>query len=485
MPGAVPVDRTAAGPDHPGLIPASLLELDRRDDEPWRHIRRSGRDWTVDVTCVVLSAVVGAAFLAATATDQPAPSPVVLVVDGVFGVISCAALWLRRRFPVGVAVLTALLSIFSVATAVAATIAMFTVAVHRRMQTALAIGLLNVVTAGLFFVVRPQNVRINGEPVAWWILTVTTTAMLAAVVAWGMLVRARRQLVVSLHERAERAEAEQRLLADQARQAERARIAREMHDVVAHRVSLITLHAGALQLRSDLPPAEIERTAALIHTAAHQALEELRDVIGVLHEDGSSEVAPSAPQPTVTDIARLVEDSRRAGACIELSHGCRRPRQRTRRTRPRRLPDRAGSPHQHQQTRPRHGDRGDRQRRRRTRPARRRPQPAAPRPQPADLRCPDRGGGSSGSPNGPPCREEHCTTDPPPTATSSSPPTSHGLDERPARPRSRAPRRRRRPGARRTADDPFRRRHHRGRRRSRHRTRRPHRSCRRCNPTSC
>ena len=318
MPGAVPVDGTGAGPDHPGLIPASLLELDQRDDEPWRHIRRSGRDWTVDVICVLLSAVVGAAFLASTATDQPAPSPFVLIVDGVFGAVSCAALWLRRRFPVGVAVLTALLSIFSVATAVAATIAMFTVAVHRRTQTALAIGLLNVVTAGLFFVVRPQNVRINGEPVAWWILTATTTVMLAAVVAWGMLVRARRQLVVSLHERARRAEAEQRLLADQARQAERARIAREMHDVVAHRVSLITLHAGALQLRSDLPPADIERTAALIHTAARQALEELRDVIGVLHEDGSREVAPAAPQPTVTDIARLVEDSRRAGASIEL-----------------------------------------------------------------------------------------------------------------------------------------------------------------------
>ena len=157
MPGAVPVDPTAGGPDHPGLIPASLLELDRGDDQPWRHIPRSGRDWTVDVICVVLSAAVGAAFLASTATDQPAPSPFVLVVDGVFGVISCAALWLRRRFPVGVAVLTALLSIFSVATAVAATIAMFTVAVHRRMQTALVIGLLNVATAGLFFLDTPAE----------------------------------------------------------------------------------------------------------------------------------------------------------------------------------------------------------------------------------------------------------------------------------------------------------------------------------------
>ena len=129
---------------------------------------------------------------------------------------------------------------------------------------------------------------------------------------------ARRQLVVSLHERAGRAETEQRLLADQARQAERARIAREMHDVVAHRVSLITLHAGALQMRSDLPPDDIERTAGLIRTAARQALDELRDVIGVLHDDNSVETAPQSPQPTIADIARLVEDSWRAGACIEL-----------------------------------------------------------------------------------------------------------------------------------------------------------------------
>ena len=318
MSGAVPVDTTAAGPDHPALIPASLLELDRRDAERWRPIRRSGRDWTIDVICVLLSAVVGGVFLAATATDQPAPSQAVLVVDGVCGGVSCAALWLRRRFPVGVAVLTAVLSVFSVATAVAATIAMFTVAVHRRLSTALAIGVLNVVSAGLFFLVRPPNLLINGEQVPWWIVMVTTTAVLAAVVAWGMLVRARRQLVMSLHERARRAEAEQRLRADQARQAERARIAREMHDVVAHRVSLITLHAGALQMRPDLPPAEIEDTAALIRSAARQALEELRDVIGVLRDDGSPRVAPAAPPPTVTDIARLVEDSRRAGASIEL-----------------------------------------------------------------------------------------------------------------------------------------------------------------------
>ena len=69
-----------------------------------------------------------------------------------------------------------------------------------------------------------------------------------------MYIRARRQLVASLRDRAEQAEAAQELLARQARQAERARIAGEMHDVLGHRVSLMALHAGGLQVRPDLPP---------------------------------------------------------------------------------------------------------------------------------------------------------------------------------------------------------------------------------------
>ncbi len=78
---------------------------------------------------------------------------------------------------------------------------------------------------------------------------------------WGMFVRARRQLVLSLRERAERAEAEQQLRVEQARQHERARIAREMHDVLAHRISLLSMHAGALEFRPDAPPEEIARAA--------------------------------------------------------------------------------------------------------------------------------------------------------------------------------------------------------------------------------
>ncbi|MGH8918880.1 MAG: sensor histidine kinase, partial [Actinomycetes bacterium] len=144
-----------------------------------------------------------------------------------------------------------------------------------------------------------------------------TIPILTAAVAWGMFVRARRQLLFTLRERALRAEADQLLHADSARMAERSRIAREMHDVLAHRISLVALHAGALEVRPDLPPAQVRETAALLRSTARQALEELRDVIGVLRDEPGQE-APTAPQPTLADIPRLVDETRRAGVKIDF-----------------------------------------------------------------------------------------------------------------------------------------------------------------------
>src|SRR6185436_5290313 len=117
----------------------------------------------------------------------------------------------------------------------------------------------------------------------------------AAIVAWGMYIRSRR---MSLRERARHAVAEQHLLVEQARYGERTRIAREMHDVLAHRISLLSLNAGALEFRPDAPPEEIARTVAVIRASAHQALEDLRSVIGTLR-DGADGEKPPPPQPTL------------------------------------------------------------------------------------------------------------------------------------------------------------------------------------------
>ena len=134
------------------------------------------------------------------------------------------------------------------------------------------------------------------------------------IVGWGLFARARRELVLSLRERAARLEAEQRLHVEQAREAERRRIAREMHDVLAHRVSLLTVHAGALEFRPDAPPEEIAAAAGVVRASAHAVLQELREVVGVLRE---GEQGTERPQPTLADIPGLVEESRAAGVRVE------------------------------------------------------------------------------------------------------------------------------------------------------------------------
>ena len=88
-----------------------------------------------------------------------------------------------------------------------------------------------------------------------------------------------------------------------------------MHDVLAHRISLLSLHAGALEFRPDAPPEEVARAAAVIRASAHQALEDLRAVIGVLR-DGPDGEAPQPPQPTLAALPGLLEESRAAGMLL-------------------------------------------------------------------------------------------------------------------------------------------------------------------------
>src|SRR5207249_1966097 len=82
--------------------------------------------------------------------------------------------------------------------------------------------------------------------------------------------------------------------------------------VLAHRISLLSLHAGALEFRPDASPEEVARAAAVIRASAHQALEDLRAVIGILRE-GADGDAPQPPQPTLAALPELLEESRAAG----------------------------------------------------------------------------------------------------------------------------------------------------------------------------
>jgi signal transduction histidine kinase len=291
--------------EHPGFVPGELLPPE--DPSNRGPAKRTARDWTVDVIAVLF----GLAFLdSSLGASTRRVSAAEVTVDVVLGVIGCLLLWLRRRWPVGVAIAMMPIVAFSAFSTVAVLLAVFTVAVHRRTSIALGIAAGNLACSLVFPLWRPLRLPL-------WVVLLFSAIIVAALVAWGMFVRARRQLVWSLRERAERAEAEQRLLADQARAAERTRIAREMHDVLAHRISLIALHAGALEVQPELAADGVRATAELLRVTARQALEELRSVIGLLRDDNEPS-APIVPQPMLADIPRLVDDVRRAGGKVDF-----------------------------------------------------------------------------------------------------------------------------------------------------------------------
>ncbi|MER7498542.1 histidine kinase [Nonomuraea pusilla] len=125
----------------------------------------------------------------------------------------------------------------------------------------------------------------------------------------GLWVGARRQVLAGLRERAARLEREQAARAGQARAQERTRIAREMHDVVAHRVSLIVLHTGALEV--SVPDERTAAEIASIRAAGREALANLREVLGVLRAQESPD--GHAPPPSLADLDRLLGQSRSAG----------------------------------------------------------------------------------------------------------------------------------------------------------------------------
>ncbi|ASR36057.1 hypothetical protein BAY61_14780 [Prauserella marina] len=153
--------------------------------------------------------------------------------------------------------------------------------------------------------------------------TLVWTVVLAAVLtAVALLTGATRGVRGDL--RRKEAE-EQRLRAEMTRRAERTRIAREMHDVLGHRLSLLSLQAGALEVGGHADPEKAAETARTVRGTARQSLEDLRQVIGVLRDgkgfaerEGDREPAERA-LPGLADIPELVANSRRSGLTINVT----------------------------------------------------------------------------------------------------------------------------------------------------------------------
>jgi signal transduction histidine kinase len=232
-----------------------------------------------------------------------------LGLDIAVGAASCALLPVLLRWPVPGGLALAVLAAVSPAATPAATAGALVVAERRRFPVAAAVAGVGIAAHAVQGLWRPAG----GLSFAWWMALMI--AGYAALLGWGALTQARRALVASLRERARRAEAEQGRRVAEARVNERARIAREMHDVLAHRLSLVATYAGALEYRPDSPPEQLARAAGVVRAGVHQALDELREVISVLRyeETPDDDQADQRPQPGLDSIPRLVQESRDAG----------------------------------------------------------------------------------------------------------------------------------------------------------------------------
>jgi signal transduction histidine kinase len=301
----------AASPESlPSRWERLLLAVDGTVDvdptgEDGRSRPRSTRDWAVDLAMFGYAALAAVTILI---NSHGSIGTTLFAVDTALAVPACLSLWLRRRHPAVVAWLTVALSTVSNATVHASQVAVFSAAIHAQPRHAVRVTIAAVAASAVDSAIFAGA---NGREGFDWDLFVSWSALPVAAFAFGSFVRVRRQLV-------RRLQSEQELRVRDARLTERARIAREMHDVLAHRISLLSVHAGALEVSPDAPHEEIARAASVIRISARAAQEDLREVIGVLRTDPDGETT-QPPQPTIADLGQLIDESRRAGLEVTLA----------------------------------------------------------------------------------------------------------------------------------------------------------------------
>ncbi|MFH8630224.1 sensor histidine kinase [Streptomyces lydicus] len=220
-------------------------------------------------------------------------------------VVAAAALLLRRRFPLLVFLFT-LPGLYIGYIWFAPMIGLYTLAARRPGRVRL--GICAVLLIAAHFLPYPIS---DFELTAYrenTLVLIDACVTSAAPIALGLLVRTRRELASRVEDLTRSLRREDRLLADRVKTTERARLAREMHDVVAHQVSLISLQAGAVQVSTADEAARAG--ARTIRELSVRTLEELRHMVGVLRaEDGAQEARELAPQPDLEELPRLIEMS--------------------------------------------------------------------------------------------------------------------------------------------------------------------------------
>ncbi|WP_020139573.1 sensor histidine kinase [Streptomyces sp. 351MFTsu5.1] len=245
-----------------------------------------------------------------------------LVSDGRYVVpigasaVACAVVLLvpRLRWPVAPVVVTAVTAWWGWLGTLLLTVVLYDLAAARRTK------------AAVLCVAAALGANLLGYPsTRLWHQQDYVTALFLWAFAYvvGMWIGGRRRLVRALAADVEHLRVEAQLREETARMAERSRIAAEMHDVLAHRLSLIALHTGVLATRSDTLPEPVAERLALLRGASTEALTDLRDVLGVLRTSGATPNGTGVvPAPVPGDVLQLVADARAASQSIALTiHG--------------------------------------------------------------------------------------------------------------------------------------------------------------------
>ncbi|MFF9771684.1 sensor histidine kinase [Streptomyces sp. NPDC014636] len=317
---------------------------------PWWWAR--WRSAVLDGALASVSAVECAAEGIPFAREAGIPASVGIV----FGLVAGAVLLVRRKWPLAV-VLVAIAITPAEMGFLMGVVGLYTLAaceLPRRVIGSLA-GMSLLGTAIVTFVRVRQDMARGDLTLGDWFVpfaaVTTALGLTAPPVLLGLYVGARRRLMESLRERADSLERELQLLAERAeeraewaRNEERTRIAREMHDVVAHRVSLMVVHAAALQAVARKDPEKAVRNAVLVGDMGRQALTELREMLGVLRAgegagrrsavvplaavgEAAAEAASraaaveagAAEGPCLSELEELIGQSAAAGMVVDLS----------------------------------------------------------------------------------------------------------------------------------------------------------------------
>ncbi|WDG31789.1 sensor histidine kinase [Streptomyces sp. CA-278952] len=242
-------------------------------------------------------------------------------------VLAAVALVLRRRRPMAVLAATGALSATEyilmdppAPVVMSTVIALYTVASRTDRPTTWRVGLLTMgalTAASTVFGSTPWYSQENLGVFAW-------TGMAGAA---GDAVRSRRAFVDAIRERAERAERTREEEARRRVAEERLRIARDLHDVVAHHIALVNVQAGVAAHVMDKRPDQAKEALAHVRDASRSALNELRVTVGLLRQQGDPE-APTEPAPGLAVLGALVDTFRNAGLPVEVAgsdHGNRLP----------------------------------------------------------------------------------------------------------------------------------------------------------------